>query len=116
MNWMGIHCEIKKTPLSYHAVGLCLTEMVLLDVVNSSWSQTDELMSTRTEKLSARAPEEPLLSCPVCPSKILCPFPGSHYYYYLPTQQLALSIRPKPNWIQNPATPLLLVIACFIHN
>jgi hypothetical protein len=33
----------------------------LLDVVNSSWPQSDELILARTEQLSARASELPLL-------------------------------------------------------
>jgi hypothetical protein len=41
----------------------------LLDVVNSSWPQSDELILTRTEQLSARALELPLLLALSAPPK-----------------------------------------------
>lgn len=49
-----------RDPLSYHASCLCLTDMAMLHVVNSSWPQHDELILARTEQVSAGASGLPL--------------------------------------------------------
>lgn len=84
----------------------------LLDVVNSSWPQSDELILARTEHLSARASELPL---PAPPKRRNCHSTPCRVLFFF---WLYLSITIKQSGIENPAIPPSFVIALllFIHN